>query len=62
LQRHIFVNQLKTNSKKIKYVSVKGGEAQAQHPCYSGFHMFNGAAEEAYSAIDSFISEIGINK
>ena len=58
----IFEKQLKTNSKNMKFVSIKGGEAQAQHPCYSGFHMFYGAAEEAYVAIDSFISETGSNK
>lgn len=53
----VFESQSKTNLKKIKFVSIKGGEAQAQHPCYSGFHMFHGAGQEAYAAIDSFFIE-----
>jgi hypothetical protein len=43
---------------KTTYVLVKGGEAQALHVCSSGFHMFYGAWEEAYGAIDGFVKEV----
>jgi hypothetical protein len=51
----VFERQIKTNPMKLKYVLIQGGEAQAQHPCSSGFHMFYGAGQEAYSAIDNFV-------
>ena len=50
-----FEQQLKTNHKKIRYVLVTGGEAQADNVCASGFHMFYGAGKEAYTAIDDFV-------
>jgi hypothetical protein len=50
-----FQKQQKTNTSKLEYALIKGGEAQAQNVCTSGFHMFNGAAKEAYSAIDQFV-------
>lgn len=53
--RAVFEKQSKTNTLKTQYVVIKGGEEQAQHPCVSGFHMFSGAAQEAYSAIDAFV-------
>lgn len=51
----VYEKQAKTNSMKTQYVVIKGGEAQAQHACSSGFHMFYGAAQEAYAAIDAFV-------
>ena len=43
---------------KTEYVALKGGEAQAQAVCTSGFHMFYGAGDEAYRAIDQFVQTI----
>lgn len=60
--RAVFEKQSKTNSRAVKYVVIKGGEAQAQNPCYSGFHMFYGAAQEAYTAIDAFLAEAAVVK
>lgn len=54
----VFQRQSQTNQKKLKFVSIKGGEAQPQHPCYSGFHMYHNASKEAYTAIDSFFAEL----
>jgi hypothetical protein len=53
----VFEKQAKTNSMKTQYVVIRGGEAQPQHVCSSGFHMFFGASQEAYSAIDAFVSD-----
>ena len=47
----------KANQSKTQYVLLHGGEAEPQNPCYSGFHMFYGASEEAYIAIDRFIND-----
>jgi hypothetical protein len=56
--KSVFEKQAKTNSMKTQYVVVKGGEAQPQHVCSSGFHMFYGASQEAYAAIDAFFSDV----
>lgn len=45
----------KQGNTQLDYVLIQGGEAQG-NPCYSGFHMFNGAYEQAYRAIDAFAS------
>jgi hypothetical protein len=55
--RSVYEQQRKTNSMKTEYVLVKGGEAQVQNACSSGFHMFYGAGEEAYGAIDEFVRD-----
>ena len=57
--KSVFDKQSKTNALKTQYVVIKGGEAQPQHVCSSGFHMFYGASQEAYSAIDAFFLEVG---
>ncbi len=50
---------IKSDEQKVKYVILKSGEAEPlKHPCYSGYHMFFNAHEEAYKAIGSFASEI----
>jgi len=49
-----FQRQQKSNKIKLEYVVIKGGEAQGQ-VCTTGFHMFYGAAKEAYGAIDQFV-------
>jgi hypothetical protein len=54
----VYEAQRKTNSQRLEYVLIHGGEAQAQEPCSSGFHMFYGAADEAYKAIDKFFSKL----
>lgn len=51
----VFEQQQKTNPLKTEFILVKGGEAQAQNPCGSGFHMYFGASEEAYKAIEQFV-------
>ncbi len=53
--RTVYEQQQKTNPMKTEYVVVKGGEAQTQNVCTSGFHMFYGAGVEAYVAIDGFV-------
>lgn len=58
----VFEKQAKTNSMKMQYVVIKGGEAQAQHACSSGYHMFYGASQEAYSAIDAFVFDASTAK
>jgi hypothetical protein len=40
---------------QLGYVLIQGGQAEGE-PCSSGFHMFNGAYEQAYRAIDAFAS------
>lgn len=52
-----FEKQQKTNPMRTRYVLVTGGEAQADNVCSSGFHMFYGANQEAYTAIDQFVLE-----
>jgi hypothetical protein len=51
----VFEQQQKTNPSKTEFTLIKGGEAQPQNPCSSGFHMFYGASEEAYTAIEKFV-------
>jgi hypothetical protein len=46
----------KTDQQKVEYVLIQGGEAQSSDVCSSGHHMFYGAGEEAYTAIDAFVS------
>lgn len=58
MSRTLFEQQQKTNPMKTDYTVVKGGEAQAHHVCSSGFHMFYGAGDEAYGAIDRFVQDI----
>ena len=40
---------------EIDYVLIQGGQSEG-NPCNSGFHMFSGAYEQAYRAIDAFAS------
>jgi hypothetical protein len=40
---------------KVEYVWITGGEAESANQCYSGYHMYFGAGEEAANAIDRFI-------
>jgi hypothetical protein len=47
-----------SNAKPMRYIVLKGGEAQPQNPCNSGFHMFFGASAEAYQAIDEFVGTV----
>ncbi len=51
----VFDQQQKSNRLKTDYVLIKGGEAQSQNPCSSGFHMFYGAGAEVSAAIDQFV-------
>ena len=53
--RAVYERLRKNDPKRVEYVLIHGGEPQSQHPCYSGFHMFYGAGEEAYKAIDRFV-------
>ena len=48
----------KTNPQKVDYITLHQGQAQALNPCMSGFHMFYGAEEEAYQAIDQFAHQL----
>jgi len=53
--KSVYEDLKKTNQFKTEYVIVKGGETEGD-PCRSGYHMFFGASQEAYKAIDSFAS------
>jgi len=53
--RAVYERLRKNNPQRVEYVLIRGGAPQSQHPCYSGFHMFYGAGEEAYKAIDQFV-------
>jgi hypothetical protein len=53
--RAVYEQLRKHDPQRVEYVVIRGGESQSQHPCSSGFHMFYGAAEEAYKAIDQFV-------
>lgn len=55
--RSVYNNLKETNKFKTEYVYIKTGEAQGDEPCKSGYHMFYGASEEVYKAIDSFGSQ-----
>jgi hypothetical protein len=54
--RQVYEELKKTDKEKIEYVLIKGGSAESSEPCRSGYHMFYGAGQEAYSAIDSFVT------
>ena len=54
--RSVYDSLIKTNTEKTQYLVLKGGEEESGHPCVSGYHMFYGASEEAYKAIDAFSS------
>jgi hypothetical protein len=53
--KSVYENLKKSNQLKTEYMLIKGGEAESD-PCRSGYHMFFGASQEAYRAIDSFAS------
>ena len=53
--KSVYENLKKSNQLKTEYVLVKGGETEGD-PCRSGYHMFYGASQEVYRAIDSFAS------
>ena len=52
--KRVYEDLKKTDKEKTEYVLIKGGSAEVSEPCQSGYHMFYGAAEEAYKAIDGF--------
>ena len=53
--RSVYEDLKRVDKAKLEYVLIKGGRPEGE-PCRSGYHMFNGASEEAYRAIDGFIS------
>ncbi len=44
--RRVFEEQRSTNTQRLGYVLIRGGEGQGQDVCSSGFHMFYGAGLE----------------
>jgi hypothetical protein len=40
-----------------EFHALTTGAAEAADPCYSGYHMYFGASEEAASVIDAFVSK-----
>lgn len=40
---------------RVEYVWIKGGGDESKNKCYSGYHMYFGAGDEAAAAIDRFI-------
>lgn len=53
--RSVYEDLKKSNQSRTEYVLIKGGETESD-PCRSGYHMFFGASQDAYKAIDSFAS------
>jgi hypothetical protein len=53
--RKVFEEQRSTNTQRLSYLLIRGGEGQVQDACHSGFHMFYGAGPEAYQAIETFV-------
>lgn len=53
--RAVYERLRKNDPQRVEYVLIRGGEAQSQPPCYSGFHMYYGAGEEVYGAIEKFV-------
>jgi hypothetical protein len=43
------------NKSKTDLINLATGEAEANNPCASGFHMFNGATDEATKIIECII-------
>jgi hypothetical protein len=54
----VYEKMRNTNRQKLEFILIKGGEAQAQSPCTSGFHMFHQASNEVLEAIDQFANSI----
>jgi hypothetical protein len=53
--RAVYEQLRKNDPQPVEYVLIRGGESQMNNPCSSGFHMFYGAGEEVYKAIDRFV-------
>jgi hypothetical protein len=53
--RAVYEQLRKSDPQPVEYVLIRGGESQMSNPCSSGFHMFYGAGEEVYTAIDRFV-------
>lgn len=56
--RKVHADLLSGSATQTDFVLVRGGEAEGAHPCRSGFHMYHGAEDEAFSAIDRFASPL----
>jgi hypothetical protein len=52
----------KFNTGLTEFVYVTTGSAQAADLCRSGFHMYNGAGEEAAKYMDEFMSKVYLAK
>ena len=53
--KSVYEDLKKSNQSRTEYVLIRGGEAESD-PCRSGYHMFFGASQDAYKAIDNFAS------
>lgn len=53
--REVYEKLRRSDPRRVEYVLIRGGEAQSAHPCSSGFHLFHGASDQAYKAIDQFV-------
>ena len=56
--RKVHAELLGGSAVQTDFVLVRGGEAEAAHPCRSGFHMYHGAEQEAFGAIDRFAAPL----
>jgi hypothetical protein len=45
------------NKSVTEFSYLSSGEAEQNHPCRSGYHMYYGASEEAANTIDAFMSK-----
>lgn len=52
--RSVYEDLKRVDRARVEYVLIEGGAPEGE-PCRSGYHMFHGAGDEAYKAIDSFI-------
>jgi hypothetical protein len=56
--REAYNQLMQTSRQKTRYVLITSGNAESSDPCRSGYHMFFNAQEEAYKAIDEFVSDV----
>jgi hypothetical protein len=52
-----FLKVKEFNKSLTEFAYVTTGDAEEKNPCYSGYHMYYGASEEAATIIDVFMSK-----
>src|SRR4029079_13545026 len=55
--RSVYDRLKKIDTAKVEYVAIRSGSSASANPCNSGYHMYFGAGQEVYTAIDSFMAD-----